>query len=76
MINNMPAPREPPHRGADKRTILQGHNLFGKLKGGINACAARFSTGCAANYNGHLFHGHFLGVIRKPHSRLHGQEGS
>jgi CRP-like cAMP-binding protein len=31
MINNMSAPREPPHRGADKRTILRGHNLFGKL---------------------------------------------
>ena len=31
MSNNMPAPREPPHCGADKRTILRDHYLFGKL---------------------------------------------
>jgi CRP/FNR family cyclic AMP-dependent transcriptional regulator len=31
MINNMPIPGETRHRGADKRTILRGHNLFRKL---------------------------------------------
>src|ERR1700733_1987923 len=31
MINNMPIPREPPHRGVDKRTILRDHYLFRKL---------------------------------------------
>ena len=31
MINNMPVPRKPPHRGCDKRAILRGHNHFGKL---------------------------------------------
>jgi CRP/FNR family cyclic AMP-dependent transcriptional regulator len=30
-INNMTAPCETPYRGADKRTLLRGHNLFAKL---------------------------------------------